>query len=299
MRRAIAAFSDFTAKGFSGSIRSWRDVDLRRLLVPVLLFTASLVLVSLYAWLLDSFGLFVTGASTAGLFAVLFSATLSSIAGFAFSAICAAMLLPLMPEPVQVVRILLLSSIAIQSLSVWTLRRAIDWQALLRFLAGGMIGLPGGVYLLLHIPASTFVHLLGIFLVLYGAYTLFRKPTTVRGRPLYDVLVGVTGGITGGLAAFPGAAVTIWCSMQGWDKDRQRGVCQPFILTMQLAALLLLQGMRPATTGPVTGMTAWTFVPAALAGTCCGLAIFKRITDRQFSTVVKLLLIASGLGMAF
>jgi hypothetical protein len=36
----------------------------------------------------------------------------------------------------------------------------------------------------------------------------------------------------GGLAEFPGAFVTIWCGLNGWDKARQRGVYQPFILGM-------------------------------------------------------------------
>ncbi len=37
--------------------------------------------------------------------------------------------------------------------------------------------------------------------------------------------------ITGGLAGFPGAFVTIWCGLKGWDKAHQRGVYQPFILS--------------------------------------------------------------------
>ncbi len=199
-------------------------------LSPVFLCAISALLISAHAALLDTLGLFAAGAGAAAMIAVLLAATVSSIAGFAFSAVCAVMLLPLMQEPVQVVRVLLLSSIAIQSLSVWALRSSVDWRALLPFLAGGLIGLPGGTYLLLHIEPSAYARLMGISLILYGAYMLFRKPVILRSRPFHDVLVGVAGGVTGGLAAFPGAFVTIWCGMKGWDKTHQRGVYQPFIL---------------------------------------------------------------------
>lgn len=265
----------------------------------VLLCAVSAALIFLYALALGALDLFAAGASAVALLAVLSAATASSIAGFAFSPICAAMLLPVMrDDPVRVVTVLLLSSIAIQSLSVWALRRTIDWRALLPFLAGGAVGLPGGIYLLLHIEPADYMRLLGVLLVLYGAYMLFRRPLTVRSTPFHDAVVGVAGGITGGLAAFPGAFVTIWCGMKGWDKARQRGVYQPFILIMQVLALVMIQCVTPAMAGPGLGAAAWTFIPAALLGTCCGLAIFKCLTDTQFARAVNLLLMASGFGLA-
>ena len=55
--------------------------------------------------------------------------------------------------------------------------------------------------------------------------------------------VGSLGGITGPLAALPGAFVAIWCGMRGWDKVVQRSVYQPFILIMQLLTLGALSGV--------------------------------------------------------
>jgi hypothetical protein len=86
--------------------------------------------------------------------------------------------------------------------------------------------------------------------------------------------------------------------MKGWDKARQRGVYQPFILVMQVLALLTIQWAVPVVPGPGLGALAWTFVPVALLGTCCGLAIFRCLSERQFAVAVNLLLIASGLGLA-
>jgi uncharacterized protein len=232
--------------------------------------------------------------------AIFLASTLSSIAGFAFSAICGAMLFHLMSGPVQVVELMVVCSIAIQSLSVWALRRSIDWKVLPAFLIGGVISLPGGVYLLLHIPPKTFGAIMGMFLIAYGGFMLFRPPVRQPwnvGR-IGDGIAGLLGGITGGLAGFPGALVTIWCSLKGWDKKRQRGVYQPFILVMQVLTLaaIHLMGHRGGEDVGVD-LIAFANVPGALLGTWCGLNLFESLTDRQFSTSINLLLIASGAGL--
>jgi uncharacterized membrane protein YfcA len=265
---------------------------------PFLMLAGSAMLILLQGALLDAFGLLPPAGGTLCMIAVLASAAVSSIAGFAFSAICAALLLPLIAEPVQAVTIMLLSSIAIQSLSVWTLRRTVDLRALLPFLLGGILGLPGGVYLLLNVQAPAYARLMGISLVVYGIFMLLRRPAIFRGGPVQDAVAGALGGVTGGLAAFPGALVTVWCGMRGWDKGRQRGVYQPFILVMQVLTLAVVTALAPSAPGFGVAAAAWAFVPAALLGTCCGLALYRQLSDRQFAVAVNLLLIAAGLGLS-
>jgi uncharacterized membrane protein YfcA len=177
--------------------------------------------------------------------AVFVAALSSSIAGFAFSAICGAMLFHLLDDPVQVVQIMMICSIAGQALMVWSLRRDIDWRGLRPFVAGAAIGLPVGVYCLLHSRPVLYVHIIGALLVLYAAFMIFRRPLVVRRQhALFDGMAGFLGGITGGAAAFPGAFVTIWCGFKGLSKERQRGIYQPFILIVQLAALAVEPGRR-------------------------------------------------------
>src|SRR5712692_5710836 len=85
------------------------------------------------------------------LVAVFVASTVSSIAGFAFSALCGALLFHLMDSPVHAVHVMIVCSIAIQLLSVAALWRSIDWPSLPVFLIGGVLGVPAGVYLLLHL----------------------------------------------------------------------------------------------------------------------------------------------------
>jgi uncharacterized protein len=154
------------------------------------------------------------------LLAILLAATLSSVAGFAFSAICSAFLVHLINGPVQTVELMVVCSIAIQSLSVWAIRDAIDWKSLSAFLIGGALSLPIGVYLLWHVKPRAFAVLMGVFLIGYGSIMLFRKQRTLRRDfgSAGDMLSGLVGGITGGFAGFPGAFVTIWCGLKGWTR---------------------------------------------------------------------------------
>jgi uncharacterized membrane protein YfcA len=153
-------------------------------------------------------------ASALALFAVLLAATLSSIAGFAFSAICGVMLLHMMSDAVQAVEIMMVCSISMQLLSVTMLWRDIDWQNLSKFLIGGAMGLPFGIWLLLHLEQYWFHETMGALLTAYAVYGLAKRPVTfTRTGAMTDACVGFLGGITGGLAGFPGAPVTIWCGM--------------------------------------------------------------------------------------
>ena len=167
------------------------------------------------------------------------------------------------------------------------------------YLAGGVLGVPAGVYLLLNLHTGAYREVIGGLLIAYGGYLLLRQRTwSLRAGPLSDACTGFLGGLTGGLAAFPGAFVTIWCGLKGWDKARQRGVYQPFILGMQPVTLIVIYLMRPSSsTAAQMDWKVLVFVPAALLGTWFGLNIFKRLSDRQFELAVCALLIFFGIGL--
>ncbi|WP_165838914.1 sulfite exporter TauE/SafE family protein [Roseicella frigidaeris] len=231
--------------------------------------------------------------------AILVSATVSSIAGFAFSALCGGLLLYLLRSPALAVQVMLTCSIGIQLLSVWQLRRQIEWRWLPRFFLGGALGLPAGLWLLLHLRREHYAGALGGLLILYGLWMLCRRPGRPRQAPRWTaILAGALGGVTGGMAALPGPAAMIWCSLQGWEKARQRGLMQAYILGMQLLALAALATLGAGPALPAgAGWAALAYLPAALLGTWLGLALFRRLSDGQFAAIVNAMLIVSGLAL--
>jgi uncharacterized membrane protein YfcA len=226
---------------------------------------------------------------------LLLSALVSSIAGFAFSALAGSALAYLKMDAVHAVHTMVLCSIAIQLYAVLKIRESIRWNQLWLMLAAGIATIPLGVWLLAHVDGSLYALGLGVFLTAYGCYVVMRRENrVVRGNAWLDATAGALGGIAGGLAGFPGAFVTIWCSMRGWDKFRQRAVYQPYILVMQVVTIACLQWQAPAHAGVARDLS---FVPFALLGAIGGLAVFHRMSNKQFHVAVSLLLVASGIGL--
>jgi uncharacterized membrane protein YfcA len=226
---------------------------------------------------------------------VLVCATLSSIAGFAFSAISGPTLLHVAGDPVKAVHIMLVASVALQSYSVWALRKSIKLQKLLPYFAGGISTVAPGVYLLLHTPQAIYLLGLGAFLTAYASYMLARPTLRLTSNSLAGrILVGALGGLTGATAAFPGAFVTIWCGAQGWDKCRQRAIYQPFILGMQLVTLLVMAYASPT---DVLQLELLRYLAPALLGSYLGLWVFSKLSTTQFNRIVSGLLLVSGVAM--
>ncbi len=223
------------------------------------------------------------------------AASLSSIVGFAFSAIAAAMIFHLVPDTIQAVQIMMVASIAIQAYSVAGMWRTISMRACMPFLIGGVATVPAGVCLLLCFHPQGYILAMGVALALYGAYMLFRRPPSIRkGGFFLDVAIGALGGITGPLAAFPGAFVTIWCGMRGWDKVAQRSVYQPYILILQvltLGALGVISGRS------IIDADVIAYALPGLAGAWLGLQVFRKLSDMQFQKLINIALIVSGIAL--
>jgi uncharacterized protein len=227
---------------------------------------------------------------------IFLAATLSSIVGFAFSAIAAAMMFHLVPDTVLAVEIMMAASIAIQAYSVAGMWRTISLRACAPFLVGGIATMPAGIYLLLSFRPQAYVFSMGLALALYGAYMLFKQPPSVKtGGVSTDMVVGALGGLTGPLAAFPGAFVTIWCGMRGWDKVAQRSVYQPYILALQV---LTLGGLSLVSERGVLNGHLIAYALPGVAGAYLGLQVFQKLNDVQFRRLVNLALIVSGIALA-
>src|SRR5262249_28536142 len=83
--------------------------------------------------------LFLSGAFSA--------AFVTGLAGFAFAIVAAAVWLHVM-TPAEATPLIVAYGLIVQGVSVWKLRRSIQWKRLMPFLIGGIIGVPIGAELL-------------------------------------------------------------------------------------------------------------------------------------------------------
>jgi len=224
------------------------------------------------------------------------SALVAGLSGFAFGLIAASLWLYIL-SPLQTATLIIAFGLIVQGYSVWKLRRAIDWSKLWPFIIGAAIGVPIGVAILTWANPTHVRSGVGLFLILYSLYALFRpglKPITAGGA-LADTGVGFLNGVLAGITGLAGILVTIWCGLRGWPKDQQRAVFQPVAVAIFAMSALWL-GAKVA----ISSETIRLFLlglPVLLAGTWLGLKLYGRVNEATFRKVVLVLLLLSGVAL--
>ncbi|CAD7716474.1 hypothetical protein LMG31884_21760 [Xanthomonas hydrangeae] len=218
------------------------------------------------------------------------------LSGFAFSLVAMSFWAWAL-EPRVAATLAVFGALTGQLLAVASVRRGFDWRTLLPFVLGGLVGIPLGVVLLPRIDMDMFKTILGTLLVLWCPAMLMarRLPRIGKGGRVADGVVGLAGGVMGGLGGFTGALPTLWCTLRGYEKDRQRGVIQNFNLSMLLVTMATYLG-----TGMVTRDMLPLFAivaPAMLVPTLLGARLYAGLSEARFRQIVLGLLTVSGVAM--
>lgn len=181
-----------------------------------------------------------------------------------------------------------------QLLSIGSVRRGLDASLIWPFLAGGILGVPLGVALLRYVDPLAFKMGVGVLLLLWCPAMLLARdlPRVSRGGRLADAAIGWIGGIMCGLGGLNGPAPTLWTTLRGWNRDRQRAVFQVFSLATQALtmATYLAAGTIPAGAARLFAVAA----PAMLIPTLLGTRLYRRFSDAAFRRAVLVLLAVSG-----
>ena len=177
--------------------------------------------------------------------------------------------------------------------TLWPQRKFIEPKRLAPFIAGGLLGVPVGVYLLAYTAPNVLKAALGIFLIAFGAFVLSRPHfhRVERAGRKADAAVGFIGGILGGIGGYSGVLPTIWTQLRGWPKQIARGVYQPYIIVIQTISLVGIVLVTRDTTALVLLIEA---LPPLLVGTWIGWRIYGRMDERRFRQALAILLMASG-----
>jgi len=273
-------------------------------IAPVLFLAAAL---AIYAHLSST--LAVPGITVVRFFCLgltLFAAGfVSGLAGFAFSAVGALILLLI--EPRLAVPLLQGLSTVNQLTSISTLRKEMprtwdEWwpsgpgPAIL----GGFVGIPVGVWILNQLPAITLTLIIGVLITAYALFSIFKPDGVVlRGcdGAFSGIVVGALGGALGGFTAFPGMTVVVWTALRDTPKSVTRSIVQPFVVALQIFALLTNGLLHPAVFSVRYWLLFALLVPIVLPGTMTGVKIYRSMSDRDFKRFCLLLLVLSGVGL--
>jgi uncharacterized protein len=223
----------------------------------------------------------------------------SGISGLAFPLIAGPIFLLMYPAPAAVA-LTAMCSLTGQLFSIALLWRAIAYEFRVPLIAAGLLGAPLGSALLCSFNPHCVRVVLGALIVTSGLWRALRVQVVGATRTpslLSEVLVGLTGGMTGGLVGASSVVPAIWCASCGFDMSRQRAVTQPYILAMQAASLVSLWAWG-ALDRDIVGHYADFLLPV-LVGVVLGVAGFRGLSSEAATRVVMGAVTASGLSLLF
>lgn len=227
--------------------------------------------------------------------AAFFGGLTSGLSGFAMGLVVSGVWLHIL-APEQNALLIVLCGLVTQGSGIWRVRGAIDRKSVTPFIIGSALGIPAGTALLTSIDQSTLRFGIGVLLVIFGLYNLFRPPLgPLHGGTPREFGVGIVNGLIGGMTGLGGIAVTIWCQLRGGPKDAQRAIFQPVMFSTFLMSAVWL-GVAGAFTVETLKLYALA-LPALMAGIWLGILLYGKLDDAAFRKVILSLLLLSGLSL--
>lgn len=231
--------------------------------------------------------------TVAAIVAIVFvAAVMQSLSGFGFAIVVmplVTLLLGLQTAAPTVALIALTSYV----INVVRYRHGIDRGQVLRLTAAAALGVPLGIWALSSVDETLVKRLLGVILIAYSAYSLWR-PLSERAAPGWWVYpAGFLAGCLGGAYNTPGPPVILYGSLSGMPRDRFRAVLQTLFLA---SGLMVATGHLVA--GHVTANVVHYYVyalPALVAGVLAGARVDRNIDRAMFRRLVTVLILVLGL----
>ncbi len=223
--------------------------------------------------------------------AIFAGSVVQGCAGFAFSLVAAPFLLFFLPQQV-VIPMLVLVSLGLNVMVLKDCWGSLDFRKVLPILAGGVLTLPVGIWILTALDPRSFRLFVGGFIVLVSLVMMsgWRKPLPYR---LWALLpIGLVSGVLNGSLSMSGPPVVLFLSNQGVDKDEFRANLAAYFLSLNLftIGLYLYRGVLTGQVMMVTG----AYVPVLLLGTWIGIKGAKLLPERVFRKMTLLLIAATG-----
>ena len=228
----------------------------------------------------------------AGIVIFLVAAILQGLTGFGFS-ILAVPLITLFISPKTAVPILLIYSIIINIVVLYSARKAVKLKKIWILLAAGIISMPFGAHLLVILNENLLKIFIGSMILIFGILLLtgFRKQFT--NEKIAMLPAGFLSGLLGGSISISGPPIILFLSNQSVDKHTFRGnlAAYFFILNLFTIPVYYLNGLL---TNEVWNYSL-TFLPGLLIGVFVGNLLSHKIKDDHFKKLTLILLIIMGL----
>lgn len=221
-------------------------------------------------------------------------------AGFGGQAVAVPLLALVLPLPVMVSAVVVLTALA--SFGNWRERSRIDWREIARLLPFTIAGVLAGLYLLDRVDIVILTRAFGVFVLLYACFALATASRPVQipprhlgvARAVLSLLAGAAG------AAFGAAAGPLYAmhfTARRLEKDAFR-VTITTILGIQ-AVMRIAGYARLGFYDETVFLLIIAGLPLMFLGTRIGHWLAGRLDQHRFNLGIGVLLLASGVALLF
>lgn len=170
--------------------------------------------------------------------------------------------------------------------------RQVDFRNFWRLTVASLVGMPFGIWLLQHGDERIVNLALGLLLMGYGAYNLYRPTLPALHSEAWAYPFGFVAGVLGSAYNTSGPPVVIYGAMRRWPPDLFRATLQGFFLISNVI-VIAGHGLAGLWTQELLLLTLVS-LPVLLSAVAVGAVVNRRIPAAQFARLVNGLLVVVG-----
>lgn len=171
--------------------------------------------------------------------------------------------------------------------------RQVDFKAAWRLLAGTLVGIPFGLFLLTRAPTPVVKGILGAMLILFGLYNLIGPRLAELKNDRYSYLCGLIAGVLGGAYNTNGPPVVAYGMLRRWPPEGFRATLSGYFLASGVA-VLAGHAVAGLWTAEVFRWYLYS-LPVIAAGLLIGNVLHRAASPARFEQAVNVFLIVMGI----
>ena len=232
-----------------------------------------------------------SGQIILGILIIFTAAMTQGATSFGFSLIALPLLGMMIPLQVAV-PILMIYSLILNSMILYSIRRHVQLKKILLLVIFGMVGTPFGVQLLKVLEENTLKMMVGIIIVLVAGVNLTGYHFTVKNEKAAFIPVGLASGLLNGSVSFGGPPIVLFLNNQRVAKQIFRGNLTLYFWIINLFSIptYFLSGLITQE----VGIYSLYLLPGLILGTFLGIRIGNRVNEALFKRVSMSLIMGMG-----
>lgn len=171
--------------------------------------------------------------------------------------------------------------------------KKVEFKSAWRLIVASFFGIPIGLWYLNDINESIIKLILGMIVLLFAIYNLFKPELHRLKSEKYAWFFGFIAGILGGAYNTNGPPIVIYSSLKKWNPQNFRATLQAYFFITGLL-LIISHGIAGNFTGEVLSYFAYC-LPVVLLAVIIGAKVNKKIPIERFLKYIYIILILIGL----